>query len=175
MIYLSIVAVFLPLLVLVAMISRSLYSNPDDPNLALSGSDAIAPDDRLDDSGDTLYLEILLRTFSEDDQRFVATLGDTHVQRLLQFERKRIALGWIHRKKAEARSIMHEHVSRAKALRDLKASSEFRLVFQYIGLLAMCQLLVLLVFFFGPSRLQGLAIQTNGILVGLRRAGAVAA
>jgi hypothetical protein len=168
MIYLSIFAALLLFLVLAATIVRSLHSTSDLSMPGMSGSDTLTSDEQADEA---LQFEALLRIFSEDDHRFVAALGDPRIQGLLHFERKRMAIGWIRRKTAEARSVMREHARRVRELEDLKVSGEARLAFQYFELLALCELLALLIFFFGPAGLQGLAVQTNGILLGMRRLG----
>jgi hypothetical protein len=51
----------------------------------------------------------------------------------------------------------------------LKVSGEVRLALQYLELLALSKALALIVVFFGPAGLQRLAIQTNAILLGMKR------
>jgi hypothetical protein len=94
---------------------------------------------------------------------------------LLAYERKRIALGWIRRKTAEARFIMREHARRARKAKDLNVSAEIRLALQYLELLALFELLALTVFIFGPAGLQRRALQTIAILSDIRRFGGSAA
>jgi hypothetical protein len=175
MIYLSILAAVLLFLVLAAMIARSLYAASDVDIPSLSGPDALASGSRVDDANQVLHSEILERIFNEDDHRYVAEMGDLRIARLLLIERKRVAITWIHRKTAEARFIMREHMRRARAARDLKVSGEVRLAVRYLELLTLCELFALAVFFFGPAGLQGLALHTNGILLGMKRLGESAA
>jgi hypothetical protein len=170
MIYLSILAALFLFFALV-MIARSLHSEPDLNIPGLLGSDAAAFNGRLDDANDAIHSEILVRVFGDDDQRFIGAMGDSRVERLLRFERKRIALSWIRRKVAQAQAIMCEHVRRAREAEDLKVSGEVRLALQYLELLALCKALALIVVFFGPAGLQSLAMQTNAILSGMRRLG----
>ena len=171
MIYLSISFAVLLLFVLSAIFARSMYS-ARDLNVVISDADSNAFHGLSDETDAAIYLEILLKIFNDDDRRFVASLGNSQVEKLLCLERKRIAIGWIHCKEMEARSIMRDHVRRARTTSDLSVPREIKLVFHYIELLMLCELLILLILFFGPSRLQGLAMQTNGILSGLRRADA---
>lgn len=171
MIYLSIFAALLLFLALAMLIARSLYWEPD---LNIAGPPA--KDDsagQLDLANDAFSFEILLRAFGEDDQRFITALGDKHVERLLLFERKRIALRWIRRKSAEARSIMRDHANRAREASDLRVSGEARLAFRYMELLMLCEMLSLSVFLFGPAGLQKFAVRTNMVLSDVKRFGNV--
>jgi hypothetical protein len=171
MIYLSIFAALLLFLALVMLIARSLYWEPDLSIAGLPASEDSAG--QLDLANDAFSFEILLRAFGEDDQRFITALGDKNVERLLLFERKRIALRWIRRKSAEARSIMREHANRAREASDLRVSGEARLAFRYMELLMLCEVLSLSVFLFGPAGLQKFAVQTNMVLLDIKRFGSV--
>jgi hypothetical protein len=171
MIYLSLLAALLLFVALVATLSRSLHPEPDLDFDDLNAPQELSLEGPGEDTNAALYCEILLRAFSSEDQRFIATLGDSRVERLLLFERKRIALRWIRRKSAEARLIMTEHVRRAREASDLRVWSELRLAFQYLEFRALCEFLALMVFSFGPAGLQGLALQTNATLLDIRRFG----
>ena len=175
MIYLSLLAALLLFIALVATIARSFHTESDLNFGGWDFQEASSSDGRNDDASDAHNLEIFLRAFSGDDQRFVETLGDSGVQRLLAYERKRIALGWIRRKTAEARFIMREHARRARKAKDLNVSAEIRLALQYLELLALFELLTLTVFIFGPAGLQKRALQTIAILSDIRRFGGSAA
>ena len=170
MIYLSLIAAVLLLLALVAMIARS-FQTDSDLNFADPSQEASALDDRNNAVNDALNLEIFLKAFGDDDQRFVETLGDSRVEKLLAYERKRIALRWIGRKTAEARGIMQRHVRRARDAKDLSVSAEIRLALQYVELLALFELLSLSVFIFGTAGLRKWALRTNAILSDMKRFG----
>ncbi len=170
MIYVSLVAAIFLLLALVAMITRSLRTD-SDLNFAGDPQETSSLDDRNSAVNDALNLEIFLKAFGDDDQRFVETLGDSRVQKLLAYERKRIALRWIGRKTAEARGIMQAHLRRAREATDLSVSAEIRLALQYVELLALFELLSLSVFIFGPAGLRKWALRTNAILSDMRRFG----
>jgi hypothetical protein len=172
MIYLSLLAAILLLLALGATIARSSQRESD---LIFAGPHLReAMEGRNDDANDGLNLEILLRAFGDDDRRFVGTLGDPDLQRLLAYERKRIALRWIGRKTAEARCIMRAHVSHVRTAKDLSVSAEIRLAFQYVKLLTLFEFLSLSVFVFGPAGLQRRALQTNTLLSDMRQFGQTA-
>jgi hypothetical protein len=164
MIYVSLIAALLLLLALVVMIARS-FQTDGQPQ------EAFSPDDRKDAVNDALNLEIFLKAFGDDDQRFVETLGDSRVQKLLAYERKRIALRWIGRKTAEARGIMQAHVHRAREAKDLSVSAEIRLALQYLELLALFEFLAISVLIFGPAGLRKRALWTNAILSDMKRFG----
>ena len=170
MIYLSIFAALLLFFALVMLVARSLYWEPDLNIAGLPGTNAAG---QIDEANDAMSFEILLRAFGDEDQRFITALGDKHVERLLLFERKRIALRWIRRKSAEARSLMREHANRAREASDLTVSGEARLAFRYMELLTLCEVLSLSVFLFGPAGLQKFAVQTNMILSDIKRFGNV--
>jgi hypothetical protein len=170
MIYLSISAALVLFLVLALIIARSAHPAPELDQHELLNPDSLRPNGRSAEMG-APHSEILQRVFSQDDHLYVAEVGDPRVERLLLLERKRVAISWIRRKLAEARFIMREHARRARGARNLEVSDEIRLAFQYLELLALCELLVLTVFFFGPAAWQGLALRTHGILLGMRRLG----
>jgi hypothetical protein len=170
MIYVSLVAAILLLLALLAMIARS-FQTDSDLNFAGQPQEAFSQDDRNDAVNEALNLEIFLRAFGDDDQRFVETLDDSRVQELLAYERKRIAFRWIGRKKAEARSIMQAHLRHAREAEDLSVSAEIRLAFQYVELLALFELLAISVLIFGPAGLRKRALWTNAILSDMKRFG----
>ena len=73
MIYLSIFAALLLFFALVVLIARSLYWEPDLNIAGLPGRDAAR---QIDEANDAMSFEILLRTFGDDDQRFITALGD---------------------------------------------------------------------------------------------------
>ena len=170
MIYVSIIAALLLFAALVATISRSLSMEPDRDFYDMDGQDTFSREPG-DDANERLYPEVLLRAFGDEDKSFVDATGAPRIQRLFIFERKRIALNWIRRKSKEARLIMGEHVRQTREASDLKISGELRIAFQYIQLLALCQLLALLVFFVGPAGLHGLALRANATLQDMRRFG----
>src|SRR5438445_6070166 len=116
-----------------------------------------------------------LRTLGADEQRFSSSVVDKRVGRFPVVERKRIALRWIRRKSAEARSVMREHANRARDASDLAVSGEARLAFRYLELLMLCEVLSLSVFLFGPAGLQKFAVQTHMVLSDIKRFGNVVA
>jgi hypothetical protein len=171
MIYLSLLAAIVLLLALGATIARASQRESDvifGPHLRET------MEGRNDGANDALNLEVLLRAFGDDDQHFVGTLGDPDLQRLLAYERKRIALRWIGRKTAEARWIMRAHMSHVRTAKDLSVSAEIRLALQYVELLTLFELLSLSVFFFGPARLQRRVLQANALLSDMRHFGQTA-
>ena len=172
MIYLSLLAALFLLIAMVAVIARSFQTESDlnfgGPHLR---QEAIFLESGNNDANDALNLEILLRAFGDDDQRFVDTLGDLGLRRLLAYERKRIALRWIGRKTAEARGIMRAHVRRVREAKDLSVSAEIRLSLQYAQLLTLFEFLSVSVFIFGPAGLQSRALRTNKMLSTMRHFG----
>jgi hypothetical protein len=167
MIYVSLIAAFLLLLALVAVIARSFRTDSD---LDFAGQ-RFSLDARNDAVNDEINLEIFLKAFGDDDQRFVETLGNSRLQELLAYERKRIALRWIGRKTAEARDIMQAHVRSARGAKDLSVSAEIRLALQYVALLALFEFLTISVLIFGPAGLRKRVLWTNAILSDMKRFG----
>jgi len=167
MIYLSILAAIVLFLVLTVAIARSLHTEPE-LNISVL-PDAGGPAGGVDEAGNALSFAILSRVFGDDDRRFIAGLGDKRVEQLLLFERKRIALRWLRRKSAEARSIMRGHAQRAREARDLSVSCEARLALQFVELLVLCEMLALIIFLFGPQGFERFATQTNAVLSDMKR------
>ena len=172
MIYLSLLAALFLLFALVATIARS-FQGESALNFGAPHFDqeAISLESGNDDANDALNLEIFLRAFGDDDQRFVDTLGDAGLQRLLAYERRRIALRWIGRKTAEAKGIMRAHVRGVRETNDLSVSAEIRLALQYVELLTLFEFLSVSVFIFGPAGLQRRALRTNAMVSAMRHFG----
>jgi hypothetical protein len=171
MIYLSIFAALLLILALVSMIARSLDSGTDEALAGLPAADVPASQGQPIGANRAQDSDMPLRIFNDDDQRFIATLGNPRVEHLLRIERRRIALNWIRSEENRARSVMSEHLRRVRVAKDLKISGEIRLAGNYLRLLALCELLAMIVFFAGPAGLQGFAVRTDAILLGMRQLG----
>jgi hypothetical protein len=166
MTYLSILVAVLLFFVLVVSILRSRHNGAaaaidDDDVLGSGTSDASAEDEAVS-------AQTLTRVFSSCDEAFLAEQASAGLERLLRRERKRLALRWVGRKAAEARSIMRQHARLARTARDLQAFGEVQLALRYIELRSLCGLLFVLVSVFGPVGLHGLAVQTNAVLTGIR-------
>ena len=113
---------------------------------------------------------LLGRCFSEEDVRFVASLGSQAVLRLLLQERRRLALEWLRLTRHEARRLFGLHVRTVRFVADLRPATEFKLLVQAGGFLFTSEVLEVLVRWYGPFRahayvqsIQGL----GGVLAGL--------
>src|SRR5579872_4273866 len=97
-------------------------------------------------------LTVLYRCFSVDDIEFTARLRAPMVQQLLLSERRRLALQWISRTRHEVRRVFRLHLRAARHSADLRPGAEMRLVFDGVVFLILSQMLVAVVYFYGPFR-----------------------
>jgi hypothetical protein len=173
MTYLSILIAVLLFVVLAVSLLRARRDGAagaiEDDEVLSAGAPEAAPED------EGLSAQMLTRVFSSCDDAFVAEEASAGLGRLLRRERKRLALRWVGRRAAEARSIMRRHARLARTARDVQVSGEVQLALRYVELRSLCGLLFVLVSVFGPVGLHGLAVQTNAVLAGIRTLGETAA
>jgi hypothetical protein len=112
--------------------------------------------------------QIVERIFSDEDRRFVDSLGSDELRRALRAERRRIAVRWIRGIAREASSIVRAHMRMAAGAGDVRVTGEMQLALRYLQLLLLCRCLVVLVQCLGPSRLYGLAGRTEMLMAGFR-------
>jgi len=101
--------------------------------------------------------EFAARIFSPADWTFVSNEKSRDVARLFQHERRVVALVWVHQTKTAIRRIMREHTRVTRQSQDLHLATEARLVFHYVQLVAICDLLILAIQSTGPARVGSLA------------------
>jgi hypothetical protein len=101
--------------------------------------------------------EFAARIFSPADWTFVSGEKSRDVVRLFQHERRVVALVWAHQTKSAIHRIMREHTRITRQSQDLHLATEARLVYHYVQLVAICDLLILAIQSAGPSHVGSLA------------------
>ena len=101
--------------------------------------------------------EFTARIFSPADWTFVSGEKSPEVLRLFRQERRVVALVWVHQTKTAIHRIMREHTRVTRQSQDLHLATEVRLVFHYVQLVAICDLLILAIQSTGPARVGSLA------------------
>lgn len=101
--------------------------------------------------------EFAARLFSPADWTFVSGEKSPEVLRLFQHERRVVALVWVHQTKTAIHRIMREHTHVARQSQDLHLATEAKLVFHYVQLMAICDLLILAIQSAGPARVGSFA------------------
>lgn len=98
--------------------------------------------------------------FDRNDFLFVREQRDRHILRLLETERKAIALAWLDSTRREVKMLMAFHVKSARHIVRLPAALEINLAVGYAGFLLACATLVLFVRIAGPFRASRFARHT---------------
>jgi hypothetical protein len=98
---------------------------------------------------------LLDRCLSLEDVRFVTTVRSPEVLQLLFFERRRLALGWLRRTRTEAGRLFRSHLRAARHAQNLRPAQEVRLLFYFMSLVFIYNLLTVLIRFSGPIRTAG--------------------
>jgi hypothetical protein len=101
--------------------------------------------------------EFAARIFSSADWTFVSGEKSPEVVRLFQHERRVVALVWVYQTKTAIHRIMREHTRITRQSHDLHLATEATLVFHYVQLMTICDLLILAIRSTGPSRVGSLA------------------
>ena len=98
--------------------------------------------------------------FDRNDFLFVREQRDGHILRLLEAERKAIALAWLDSTRREVKLLMAFHVKCARHIVRLPAALEIKLAVGYAGFLLACATLVIFVRVAGPFRASRFAQHT---------------
>lgn len=106
---------------------------------------------------------LLEQCLSEEDVRFVTTLGSKGVLQLLLWERRRLALKWLQRTRQEARRLLALHVRTVRFAADLRPATEFKLLMQAGALLFTAAVLEVLVRSYGPFRTHAYVRSIEGL------------
>ena len=101
--------------------------------------------------------EFAARLFSTADWTFVSGEKSREIVRLFQHERRVVALAWVHQTKTAIRRIMRDHTRVTRHSQDLHLATEMRLVFHYVQLVAICDLLIVAIQSAGPASVGSLA------------------
>lgn len=114
---------------------------------------------------------LLARCLSQEDVRFVASLGSASVSRLLRRERRRLALQWLRLTRREATRLFGLHVRAARYAADLRPLTEIRLVLELGWFFIVYETLTGLVRLYGPFGTQAYVRSIQGLAVVLSHLG----
>lgn len=116
----------------------------------------------------TLQLELLPdwfvdRLFSGEDWEFARSQRVPEVLRLLDAERKSVALSWLRQTRDYVTKLMDYHVTLSRQRPDLKPSTEIGLTMEYMRFQVVCRLLAAMIRVLGPAHVRALAERAAGM------------
>lgn len=97
-----------------------------------------------------LPIGLVDRILDSNDFAFVGSQKDLRLLRLLENERKAIALYWLHHTREQVKLLMNFYVKSARHNARLAASLELKLAFNYVAFLMACDALRALIWLRGP-------------------------
>ncbi len=106
---------------------------------------------------------IIDRCFSEEDLEFAMALRSPGLLHLYEHERRRLALAWLHQTRREAGRLVRSHLNMARHAGDIRPGVEAKILLQMAVFLFVCQLLVLIVSFYGPFRTRRVLQSAHGL------------
>ncbi len=97
------------------------------------------------------------RIFAQEDLHFICSQTTRRVQRLFQHERKRLAISWLRHTRQQVKRLMDLHLKLASYTFDPSPAVELALAIDYLSFIAVCHLLLVLLWFRGPFRVRKIA------------------
>lgn len=97
---------------------------------------------------------LLGRCLSVEDIQYAASLPSQAVLRLLLRERRRLVLAWLRQTRHQAGRLFHLHVRGVRDAADLRPGAELVLLFHFGLFLLVYQILLAVVWLYGPLRTQ---------------------
>ena len=107
--------------------------------------------------------EFVQRIFSRADWDFVRSLKSRNLERSYERERKIVALVWVRQTLKLIGTVMRGHAEAARQSKNLQISTEFRILAQYLILMAVCWMLVMAIQIGGPLWVGRLAEYAQGL------------
>lgn len=107
-----------------------------------------------------LPMSLVERILDYDDFVFVRSQKEREILRLLETERKTIAIYWLRHTRRQVRLLMTFHVKSARGSAGLSAALELKLAVSYLIFLAARNALLALIWLRGPFRAQKVAQHT---------------
>ena len=104
---------------------------------------------------DSIFVETaaVRRIFSAEDAEFIQRTATPDVQRLFLKERKKLALEWLRRTRAQVARLMDLHLRLASYTNDPSAQFELMLTVKYLAFIVVCHVSSVLLWLFGPAKL----------------------
>jgi hypothetical protein len=112
--------------------------------------------------------EFITRVFSSSDWDFVRGVKSPIIKDLFQRERKKVALVWIRQTSKGIRQVLRQHTTAARQSQNLEPLTEFKIVSQFLALIAACSVLSLCVHVAGPLSAGWLARFAQRLAVRVR-------
>ena len=149
------------LLLIVVLVVWILRSKADNRSL----SESWAEDDR---SIAAFYLDALPqkltdRIFGSEDWDFVSAQGTAGLRRLFLQQRTALALAWIRAVRANAKKLIHTHLTATRTSSRLEPLGELRVGADYLLFVVLCQLIMLAIWLRGPIHLGRLIGYTDAL------------
>ncbi len=119
---------------------------------------------------EVLPQECVAQIFSQQDWEFISRSASPPLQRLFLQERKNVAIFWVRQTSLAVRKIMRMHSEAAKRASDIEFNTEVSLFLRYIKLLALCETLLVLIAWLGPTKLQRITASANGLAMRINHA-----
>jgi hypothetical protein len=123
----------------------------------------------VEDAKEPCPEEFITHVFSSRDWEFVRSLKSLTIQDLFQRERKKVAQVWVRQTSAAIREVIHQHAIAARESQNLQPATEFKIISQFLALIAACGVLSLCIQVAGPLSVGGLAHFAQRLSVRVRR------
>ncbi len=94
------------------------------------------------------------RMFAQEDLHFICSQTTPRIQRLFQNERKRLAISWLRHTRQQITRLMDLHLRLASYASDPAPAVELRLAINYLSFIAVCHVLLVLLWLRGPFRVR---------------------
>jgi hypothetical protein len=107
-----------------------------------------------------LPVSVVDRVLDSNDFLFVHCQKEPAILRLLEAERKAIAMYWVRHTQQQVRLLMTFYVKSARLISGLSAALELKLAFNYLAFLAACNAFLGLIWLRGPFHAQKIARRT---------------
>jgi hypothetical protein len=140
--------IFAVAIVLLALIARALVRSRDSAQGVPPGADADEFLVRLPPTA------LLARCISVDDVAYISRLQSPSLSHLLFSERRRLALMWLSQTRREAARLYRFHLSTSAQAENLRPAAEIQLLFHFVAFWFLYQILIFVVWFYGPLRTE---------------------
>ena len=108
------------------------------------------------------------RIFGAQDWDFVRRETALEIQRMFERERSALAISWLRRTRRQVSLVMRTHRAGVRASKSLQRMMELKLLFNYLSLVTLCDLLIVWVWLRGPVRTRELVRSTLRLMSRLR-------
>jgi len=100
------------------------------------------------------------RIFDPHDWDFVRHETTSEIQRMFQRERAVLTISWLRRTRRQVSFVMYTHAAGVRRSKNLQPAMELKLLFSYLSLVMLCDILIGLIWLRGPVRTRRIIGQT---------------